>query len=155
MLSSLARPAVSQCISLEPPAPLQLIEIASELREIYERMLSSSTGSVSTKGTCLFASILVGQLVAKFTDFETILQGGDGAGDGGFRDAQGKLQSHYWVFAKHLGEPTGWFVDITADQFGSLPVQVLSSSGSSPYFPGAQEIVDAHIADFDLSPYVE
>lgn len=120
-------------------------EIARNARAIHVAMLQSALGATNTGGTCLYAAILLQEIMKAFhKETPTVIRGGGGGADGGYRDCDGKCRGHYWVEAK---TPEGSFViDITADQFGSQPCLVLPlSQAQKNYVPGRQDIVSQHV----------
>lgn len=130
-----------------------LSQLVSVGRETFLRVLEyvpgQGEGPAVTRGTCLFASIVLVDLLNRFGSVQARVVGGDGQGDGGYRDRSGAMQGHYWV---ELTDASGrvWVADVTADQFGG-PGQVLRlvreafSDPAWPYFPGDQEVVDEHV----------
>lgn len=126
--------------------PVALQQLAEHIRSVHVRMLQSA-GLSSAKGSCLFAAVLLAEAVRKFGACERVtIRGGDGAGDGGYQDAAGQRHGHYWVEAQ-TGEETV-VLDVTADQFGGLPITVLPLSVAKAYQAGSQKTTDAHIAEF-------
>ncbi|ENZ78001.1 MULTISPECIES: hypothetical protein [Ralstonia] len=115
---------------------LQSVEdLSSSIRGIFERVLAVEK-IAGTAGTCLYGSILLQQALDRFADCETVVRGGDGAGDGGAQDRTGAWHGHYWVEGlTQDGKP--FLADITADQFGWPPVVVLPlEEGRERYQPG-------------------
>jgi len=115
---------------------LQSVEdLSSSIRGIFERVLAVEK-IAGTAGTCLYGSILLQQALDRFADCETVVRGGDGAGDGGAQDRTGAWHGHYWVEGRTKdGKP--FLADITADQFGWPPVVVLPlEEGRERYQPG-------------------
>jgi len=121
-----------------------LYEIAAQARNIHERLLASSLGHTRTGGSCLYACILLSSMVEQFGSCTTVaIRGGDGKGDGGYRDASGAWHGHYWVEVDQDAGPV--VLDITADQFGGSGVVVCLADEAQQYVAGDQNIVDAHV----------
>lgn len=99
-------------------------EIAEEARSLHCRLLSCTVGQKETTGSCLYAAILLANMLDKFGDCRNaVVRGGDGLGDGGYRDATGTWHGHYWV---EVESPSGIVItDITADQFWQPTVVVI------------------------------
>ena len=110
-------------------------DLCSSIRGIFERVLAVEK-IANTAGTCLHGSILLQQALDRFADCETVVRGGDGAGDGGALDKTGAWHGHYWVEGlTRDGKP--FLADITADQFGWPPIVVLPlEEGRERYQPG-------------------
>lgn len=101
-----------------------------------------------TKGTCLYASILAKALIKKFVGIETIIRGGDGAGDGGIF-VEGEGYGHYWIETMVAG--SRFIVDITADQFGLAECTCnFAENIYADYIPGDQDNVDNHVRGISL-----
>lgn len=117
--------------------------IATSIRYFFLEMLNTTLGSQSTKDTCIYATHLLKNAFDQFSDYQTIVRGGDGLSDGGYRDENGELHGHYWL---ELTTPTStYIVDITADQFGALPIVVLPIEMNNTYFDGNQQLVEEHM----------
>ncbi|EDT41971.1 hypothetical protein [Burkholderia ambifaria] len=101
------------------------------MRDTLERVLTVSDID-GTLGTCLQASILLQQSLEGFAACEAVVRGGDG----GARDSMGAWHGHYWI--EGVCEDGYHFAaDITADQFGWLPVIVLPlDAARERYQPG-------------------
>lgn len=126
-----------------------LPELATQARNIFERVLASSLKHTETGGTCLFASVMLNSMINRFSALKAVVRGG-GNGDGGYL-AQGELHGHYWVEAHDPESRREWVVDITADQFGAPKVQVLElPAARSIYHPGNQRDADEAVASLDL-----
>jgi len=123
-----------------------VFEIASQAREIFCRLLVDAVGTSQTKGSCLYASVLLSTLINQFGDCtKAVVRGGDGAGDGGYCAPDGSWYGHYWV---EVAQASNTLVaDITADQFGLSPVLVLPMVEAHSYVAGNQNLVDTHIAE--------
>lgn len=129
---------------------LQSVEdICSSIRGIFERVLAVEKIG-GTAGTCLYGSILLQQALDRFADCETVVRGGDGAGDGGAQDKSGAWHGHYWVEGlTQDGKP--FLADITADQFGWPPVVVLPlGEGRERYQPG-DDAACGRAVEFELA----
>jgi len=114
-------------------------------------LLARSIGTESTIGACFYACILLCEVVNRFTTFSAIVRGGDGQGDGGFVDSMGQWHGHYWVEATS-SPGLGWVLDITADQFGGLPVVVQPlKDARHQYTPGDQATVNEHLNEFGIT----
>ena len=124
-----------------------LQSIAGSTREIFLRVLDTSLGHTQTGGTCFYAALLLANAVNRFTAYKARVRGGDGEGDGGFRDRQGVWHGHYWCEAVDQGTSECWVLCITSDQFGEDPVRVLPrAEARRQYLPGSQAVVDEHLA---------
>lgn len=125
-----------------------LHEILQGTRGIFEQVLKSAIATANTAGTCLYASVLVAKSVEKWTPFSAVVRGG-GPVEGpalGYYDGT-VWQGHYWVEVQLQGEPVA-VVDITADQFGGPPVQVLAwAHARDRYRAGEQDAVDEAVRD--------
>ena len=123
-----------------------VIEIAEEARSIHSRLLADAVGTREMAGSCLHASVLLASMLINFGDcLSAVVRGGDGLGDGGYRDASGKWHGHYWV---EVLCSTGVVVaDITADQFWGPAIVVVPLADARGYVAGNQTIVDGHIAE--------
>lgn len=125
-----------------------LQDILHGTRGIFEKVLSSSMSTSDTTGSCLYASVLVAKSVEKWTPFSAVVRGG-GPLEGpalGYYDGSA-WQGHYWVEVQLQDEPVA-VVDITADQFGGPPVQVLAwAHASDRYRAGEQAAVDEAVQD--------
>lgn len=136
------------------PEQYQLLsELVSVGREAFLKVLEYVPGqgldSPQTRGTCLFASILLVDILNRFGSVQARVVGGDGEGDGGYRDRSGEMHGHYWVEFEDAGG-RGWVADVTADQFGGAGQVLRLQSEASldaawPYFAGDQELVDEHV----------
>lgn len=127
--------------------PPSLTGLASTTRSLYERLLLESIGSSATRGSCLYAAILLQSLVEKFLPMTARVRGGDGHADGGFVATDGSRHGHYWIEVTCSQSREAWVVDITADQFGEPAVRVLPLNQASQYVPGDQDLVDEHVRD--------
>lgn len=128
----------------------ELFEIASGLRTLLLHVLEASTGDRRPAGSCLHACILVRSVVGKFTLCRPVIRGGDGEGDGGYRDDAGRMWGHYWIEAADSVGRT-WVIDITADQFGGPPVVVAPlPTLRERYLCGDQPLVDSHIVQLGI-----
>lgn len=128
------------------PSP-QLMEIVEHGRAIHEQLLETSLGTPHTEGSCWYGSYLLSKMLGQFLPgCSAAIRGGDGCGDGGYRDAQGDWHGHYWV---EVTTPDGCFVvDVTADQFGAAPIVVLPiEKAAAQYCPGDQAVVDAQVEE--------
>lgn len=115
-------------------------------RALHDQMLDAS-GLEGTAGTCLYASFVLQMTMAKFLGCVVTIRGGDGRGDGGALDSQGRLRGHYWVEGTtSAGEH--FVADITADQFGFPPVYFgLTAAARVRYRPGNDQAVQAAVAE--------
>ena len=123
---------------------LKLEEIAETARKCHTSALSAS-GIHETRGSCLYACIIIVKLLAKFIDCSPIIRGGNGEGDGGYLGQNNRMYGHYWVEVKYLD--VDYIIDITADQFGDQDfiITELNSKKARFYIKGDQEIVDSHV----------
>lgn len=125
----------------------ELEEIALLARKILQEALLRCMNKDNTKGACLYGAHLVHTMVSQFTQYGSVVRGGDGRGDGGFY-ISGVGHGHYWV---EVRMPSGLVViDITADQFGIDPLIVKPAKDVEFYFNGKQELVDQHYGEFML-----
>ncbi|WP_126223560.1 hypothetical protein [Burkholderia ambifaria] len=128
-----------------------LLARVTSAREIFETTLQIGLGNTSTRGSCLLAAILLRRFVENWeSGFDTRIRGGDGVRDGGYVDADGVAHGHYWVEAcmpaRRSRPAQYWVADITADQFGAPPAQVLTLPDAERHYrPGSQHLVDAHV----------
>lgn len=124
-------------------------ELCSSIRGIFEHLLAIEK-IAGTAGTCLYGSILLQQALDRFGNCETVVRGGDGAGDGGAQDKTGAWHGHYWVEGRTQdGKP--FLADITADQFGWPPVVVLPlGEGRGRYQPG-DDATCGRAVEFELA----
>ena len=123
-----------------------VLEVAQEARSIHCRLLARAAGAQETKGSCLYAAILLARMLNAFGDCDSaIVRGGDGLGDGGYRDAKGAWHGHYWV---EVDTSAGKVIaDITADQFWQPAVVVIPFAEAVGYVAGDQSVVDEHISE--------
>lgn len=108
-------------------------------------LLETAIQTTETKGTCLYAAILLKNTIERFCNCKNVLiRGGGPESGGGYRDDRGVLRGHYWVEAETAD---GVFVlDITADQFGGDPCKVLPiAEAGDRYVAGPQALVEDHI----------
>lgn len=139
-------PVSSADVASSQPPFEQLRGVVAGMRDIFEELVKQALETGRTDGTCFYGCLLLRSAIGKFTDYQPIIRGGDGQGDGGYWDARGVAQGHYWVEAHRSGE--AWVVDITADQFGDDRIIILPLSKSlSRYRPGQQDQVDAHVRE--------
>lgn len=124
----------------------KVIETAGMAHRIFTRALNASISTDSTTGSCAFACYFLKHLFDRFTNFESDYRGGDGNGDGGYRDYQGNCHGHYWLEVRTTLDH--YIVDITADQFGDKTIVVLPLSANQRYFAGCQKTVNEHFKDF-------
>ena len=116
----------------------------SSRRALEPGLDCDEAGRVISAGSCLYASVLLAELIRKFGVAEVVIRGGSGQGELGARDVEGAWHGHYWL---DVVTPDGnqLVVDITADQFGHEPVRVLPLMNSADYRPGDQAEVDAAV----------
>ncbi len=137
---------------------VNLWTILHNTRELHERLLKLSVGHRDTKDSCAFAAYLLDISVKKWLpQVQSIVRGGDGDADGGFFDAAGKGHGHYWV---ELDDGTDrWVADITADQFGEVPIVLMKLANTrSRYVPGDEANVAEHMevfAEWLAEPFTE
>lgn len=121
-----------------------LHELARDARMIHEALLMRAAGSPHTKGSCMYACILLQSMIEQFGNCASQIKGGNGQGDGGFIDRTGAMHGHYWVEAQtHDGLIV---IDITADQFGEEPVVLAKAQQALQYVPGSQTVIDDHVS---------
>lgn len=125
----------------------QIEDIATSMRDIFERILTDSIGTADTAGACLYASILLSTTLDKFAGTKTRICGGGPPMDGGVTDPGGVVRGHYWVEGQTKeGQP--FLVDITADQFGYEKVVILAlDAARSRYTPGDPERIAEHVRE--------
>jgi hypothetical protein len=117
---------------LEQPETVALRELAQGVREIFVKVLSQDLRQRGTKGSCLYASILVCKAVNRFSGgLHARVAGGSPRDGTGLVTPACTLAGHYWVEVCRAGRwPSSeqrdcdWVVDITADQFGGAEVVV-------------------------------
>lgn len=116
-------------------------EIARTARSAMDHGLPSEEGKRVSRGSCLYGSVLLVQLVRKFSSARARVCGGDGERDGGYFDRSGVGHGHYWVSAQADGR--SMVLDITADQFDGQEVEVLEAEDAQGrYIEGDQDGVD-------------
>lgn len=124
----------------------ELQKVIKQSRISLEEILWNGLGTKETKGSCLYACKFTEVLLSNFCkDAVVYYRGGDGLGDGGYRDSNGVMQGHYWLEV-HLDQDK-YVVDITADQFGADPIVIIPLSEASQYILGDQSIIDDHVKD--------
>lgn len=124
----------------------ELERLTKEARSILDVVREGMTAT--TSGLCMYGSIIVKELIDRFTDYAATIQGGDGEEDGGYQHADGTRHGHYWVEVATPGER--FIIDITHDQFSSGEPCILCRCGepqASQYMPGNQALVDEHYRD--------
>ena len=127
----------------------ELYHLASRLRQVFQGILLATTPTGQTAGTCAYATLLLKLMIEQFTPYRAIPRGGDGLADGGYFDASGRGHGHYWL--EVLTDDGDYIIDITADQFGELPVLVVNAVANSNYIPGDQKLVDSHLEELAKS----
>lgn len=120
-----------------------LTDIAQKARHILEGLLTHC-GIVSTKGTCLYASLLLAGMLTR-GGYPTRIRGGDGESDGGLFTPDSR-HGHYWCETASYDD--NFIIDLTADQFGfeKVVIKQASAGGWPRYIPGCQETVDLHVS---------
>jgi hypothetical protein len=128
--------------------PPNLWTLLHETRQIHESLLRKSLGHRQTKGSCAYAAYMLDVLIKRFRpDLSSCIRGGDGVEDGGYFDDKGRGFGHYWVEIDDKGQR--FVADITADQFGAEPIQLLPLSATAgSYIPGNAELVAEQMAEF-------
>lgn len=136
-----------------------ILEIATDTRGVFERVLQSSLNTTEVQGACLYASVLLVVSLRQFAKVQAAVRGGSPDEGCGARDTGGQLRGHYWVEAwveawveSDTPTPCGrsearWVVDITGDQFGHPPVQVIGLSDAKHHAAGDQDRVNRHLLD--------
>lgn len=125
-----------------PSSSPSLTEIAQKARLILDGLLAHCDVA-STKGTCLYASLMLAAMLTR-GGYPTRIRGGNGDTDGGLYTASSR-HGHYWCEA--TANNADFVVDLTADQFGFKPV-VIKRAGCTDwpqYIPGCQDTVDLHV----------
>lgn len=128
------------------------LDLVHKTRSLFEHLLSQATGQTATRGSCLYAAVLLQETLQKFSEFDAFVRGGGpGEREGcGYHDGT-CWQGHYWVELQKDGAAVA-VVDITADQFGGPKVQVMPwEFAVYRYCAGAQVHVDEAAAEV-LSP---
>ena len=132
--------------TISPPPPADLLEVLEGIREVYVSGLRQHLGHQQTAGSCLYAAILLQTAVTHWLPhYRATIRGGDGHRQGGvFVEGQG--HGHYWV---EIGsDASTWIADVSGDQFGLPPVQLLPAShAKQQYRAGDQSTVDAHVEE--------
>lgn len=124
-----------------------VVDIAGNIRAIFERMLDSSIGKTETNGACLYAAILLSSALTQFAGARTIICGGGPPMDGGIFDMEGACRGHYWVEGE---SSTGqlFIADISSDQFGYEKVVVLTeAAGRGRYVMGDPRLIAEHVSE--------
>ncbi|ENY6785223.1 MULTISPECIES: hypothetical protein [Providencia] len=126
-----------------PPARPSLTEIAQKARIILDGLLAHCNVS-STKGTCLYASLMLAAMLTR-GGYPTRIRGGDGYADGGLYTSSSQ-HGHYWCEA--TADNADFIVDLTADQFGFEVVVIKRANATDwpRYIPGCQATVDLHVS---------
>lgn len=123
----------------------ELLSMARTMRTALEPGLArDADGQAISAGSCLYASILVAESLARFFSASVVVRGGSGENQVGARDTLGRWHGHYWLEARTLCG-AHWVIDITADQFGHDPVRVIPLREANDYRPGDQAEVDAAV----------
>jgi hypothetical protein len=123
--------------------------LCTQARSMFLMLLRASDiaaqeGKVLSTNTCMYASVLLSELLHKFGQCRATICGGDGERDGGYFDALGRGHGHYWVEAV-LGDGRTYVCDITADQFGGPEVVVRPKAHvGGTYQPGDARRVGQH-----------
>ena len=121
--------------------------LATDMRDMFERLLQDSLGSSQTEGACLHAAILLASTLTKFAKAPSMVCGGGPPMDGGLKDRDGALRGHYWV-AGTCETGQEFVADITADQFGYAKVVVLDAADAAVlYFPGDATLIAQHVEE--------
>lgn len=124
----------------------ELYTFAQDCRKLFLAVLAESIGHGAVAGSCLYAAVLVAFTAHRFLPLRTVVRGGDGEGDGGYKAPGGALKGHYWVEAWTPHGAERWVVDITADQFGGEACVVIPLEQSrEQYIPGDQATVNQHL----------
>jgi len=120
----------------------------SDTRRMLMVLLEASNITDGTKGTCLYACILLEKTLNQFErEGCAMIRGGDGEGDGGYRDDAGDWHGHFWVEATD-SDGQGYILDVTADQFGGSETVCLrlDEPSAARYRNGDQTIVDEQVS---------
>lgn len=97
-----------------------------------------ASGGPVAGGSCLHASVLLLALMHRYGRGTGVVRGGLYGALG----ADGVWRGHYWVEAL-VANGGRYVVDITADQFGWRPIEILDvAAASKRYRPGNQAEVD-------------
>ncbi|WP_272570137.1 hypothetical protein [Providencia sp. PROV255] len=126
-----------------PSSSPSLTEIAQKARLILDGLLAHCDVA-STKGKCLYASLMLAAMLTR-GGYPTRIRGGDGHTDGGLYTASSR-HGHYWCEA--TADNADFVVDLTADQFGfeSVIIKRANAADWPRYVPGCQDTVDLHIS---------
>lgn len=122
---------------------VELERLTKEARRILDVIRQGIT--TTTSGLCLYGSIIVKELIDRFTDYAATIRGGDGHENGGYQHTDGTLHGHYWVEVSTPGER--FIIDITHDQFSNGEPCILCLLGepqANQYTAGNQALVDEH-----------
>jgi len=122
----------------------ELMAILATMREVLEHALEKAGAARKTTGACLYGALLAQAAISKFTPLTAVIRGG-GPLEGpclGYYDGR-DWQGHYWVEVLQADTPLA-VADLTADQFGGPPVQLLGwADAQARYRAGNQAEVDA------------
>lgn len=133
----------NHAVTVEESAFTQLSAQVQQFREMFVEIVRLSLYGQSTSGTCLYAASVGARILNKFSPARVTVRGGDGAGDGGIC-VSGVWHGHYWMEA--VIDDERYVVDVTGDQFGLPPVQILKiESSRTDYVPGCQATVESHV----------
>lgn len=124
----------------------EIWDIIRSTRDIFIRILADSTGTTETGGSCLYACILLSDLINRFTKAQAKICGGGPPDQGGARAPDGQMHGHYWVQLDLQGHV--FVADITADQFGYEPMLLLPMAQAQLiYTPGDQRMTDETVKE--------
>lgn len=125
--------------------PRAVLDVVNDWRRLFEQIIQDALKTSDTAGTCLYASLMLVELLNKFMHAQAIVRGGGPPLDGGVLGPDGVLRGHYWVELEVSG--ARFVVDVTADQFGYEPVVILPiEEARNRYTPGNQANVDAAVS---------
>lgn len=130
----------------------QLHNLATETRDILDRVIEASgyygsTAGTRIGGTCLYACLLLRTALKKFAACSATIHGGGETSGTGLVCPDGTLCGHYWIQGT---APSGaaFLCDITADQFGYERIVLLDNTVSwAHYRPDAPAVIATHVAD--------
>ncbi len=130
----------------EPDADELVLRIVHDVRALHLELLRRAVGVRETAGSCFHACILLQQTLERFTRCKATVRGGGPQTNTGYFDGEA-WRGHYWVELSTARGPC--VVDVTADQFGAIPVVVLPLQASlGRYRPDEQLAVDDQVAEF-------
>jgi hypothetical protein len=84
----------------------------------------------------LYGSIIVKELIDRFTDYAATIRGGDGQEDGGYLHTDGTLHGHYWVEVSTSGERLSLISRMTSFPTGNRAFYAFWRAAGQPIYGG-------------------